>query len=189
MADTTGKVAKTKTKTKAKAPKAPPARAKRFRDLVDAGTVSRRHGGVDLGSVHDKVVEARKSRQTGRNGDSGRDSGSGSGSGDVLSRLRQRQRERGQPAADASTHTDASVSGDASARQREVARFVADVVAELAAGGTRALSERHVAQVAADSSDGRVALAEAQAAVASVVQQLAADGKATRRRGVFRVLR
>lgn len=175
MADTTGKVAKTKTKTKAKAPKAPPARAKRFRDLVDAGTVSRRHGGVDLGSVHDKVVEARKSRHTGRNGDSGRDSGSGSG--DVLSRLRQRQRERGQPAA------------DASARQREVARFVADVVAELAAGGTRALSERHVAQVAADSSDGRVALAEAQAAVASVVQQLAADGKATRRRGVFRVLR
>lgn len=187
MADTTGKVAKTKTKTKAKAPKAPPARAKRFRDLVDAGTVSRRHGGVDLGSVHDKVVEARKSRHTGRNGDSGRDSGSGSG--DVLSRLRQRQRERGQPAADASTHTDASVSGDASARQREVARFVADVVAELAAGGTRALSERHVAQVAADSSDGRVALAEAQAAVASVVQQLAADGRATRRRGVFRVLR
>lgn len=187
MADTTGKVAKTKTKTKAKAPKAPPARAKRFRDLVDAGTVSRRHGGVDLGSVHDKVVEARKSRHTGRNGDSGRDSGSGSG--DVPSRLRQRQRERGQPAADASTHADASPDTDASARQREVARFVADVVAELAAGGTRALSERHVAQVAADSSDGRVALAEAQAAVASVVQQLAADGKATRRRGVFRVLR
>lgn len=181
MADTTGKVAKTKTKAKAKAPKAPPARAKRFRDLVDAGTASRRAGGVDLGSVHDKVVEARKSRQTGHIGDSGRDSGSGSG--DVLSRLRQRQRERGQPAADASTHADAS------ARQREVARFVADVVAELAAGGTRALSERHVAQVAADSSDGRVALAEAQAAVASVVQQLAADGKATRRRGVFRVLR
>ena len=187
MADTTGKVAKTKTKAKAKAPKAPPARAKRFRDLVDAGTASRRAGGVDLGSVHDKVVEARKSRQTGHIGDSGRDSGSGSG--DVLSRLRQRQRERGQPAADASTHADASPDTDASARQREVARFVADVVAELAAGGTRALSERHVAQVAADSSDGRVALAEAQAAVASVVQQLAADGKATRRRGVFRVLR
>lgn len=175
-------------KPKRKSPSKP---AKRFRDLLGARTPQRREGPVDLDSVIEKVVLAKKQRvkhegdKGGEEGGEGEDEGEGP-SGDVLSRVRQRERLK---AVKGETGQQAEREDAVAVRRGEVAQFVADVVEELAVGGGAALSERHVAQVAVDSSDGRVALAEAEEAVRGVVAQLVAGGRATRRRGVFRVLR
>lgn len=186
MTETTEKKENKENKVLKPKRKSPTKLAKRFRDLLGAATPQRREGPVDLDSVIEKVVLAKKQRVK-HEGDK---DGQGEGpDGDVLSRVWQRERLKAEKGEKGETGQQTGKEDAVAVRRREVAQFVADVVEELAVGGGVALSERHVAQVAVDSSDGRVALADAEEAVRGVVAQLVADGRATRRRGVFRVLR
>lgn len=182
----------------------------RFGDMLrSAADGTHKNGRIDLDAVVEKVVlERRLKMQKRRRALDGEDTkkeeeeGNSDGRDNresVLSRLRQKEKEK-QKKHEKKKEGDASVDvcGDAptdaapTARQREVAQYVREVITELAggaAGVAEPLSERHVAQLATDSSDGRVAQEEAQAAVEAEVARLVLQGRATRRHGVFRVFR
>lgn len=177
----------------------------RFGDMLrSAADGTHKNGRIDLDAVVEKVVlERRLKMQKRRRALDGEDTkkeeeeGNSDGRDNresVLSRLRQKEKEK-QKKQEKKKEGAASVdvSGDApTARQREVAQYVREVITELAggaAGVAEPLSERHVAQLATDSSDGRVAQEEAQAAVEAEVARLVSQGRATRRHGVFRVFR
>lgn len=174
----------------------------RFGDMLrSAADGTHKNGRIDLDAVVEKVVlERRLKMQKRRRALDGEDTkkeeeeGNSDGRDNresVLSRLRQKEKEK-QKKHEKKKKGDASVDAAPTARQREVAQYVREVITELAggaAGVAEPLSERHVAQLATDSSDGRVAQEEAQAAVEAEVARLVSQGRATRRHGVFRVFR
>lgn len=182
----------------------------RFGDMLrSAADGTHKNGRIDLDAVVEKVVlERRLKMQKRRRALDGEDTkkeeeeGNSDGRDNresVLSRLRQKEKEKQKKqekkkegAASVDVSGDAPTDAAPTARQREVAQYVREVITELAggaAGVAQPLSERHVAQLATDSSDGRVAQEEAQAAVEAEVARLVSQGRATRRHGVFRVFR
>lgn len=180
----------------------------RFGDMLrSAADGTHKNGRIDLDAVVEKVVLERRlkmqKRRRALDGDTKKEEEGNSDGRDnresVLSRLRQKEKEKQKKqekkkkgAASVDVVGDAPTDAAPTARQREVAQYVREVITELAggaAGVAEPLSERHVAQLATDSSDGRVAQEEAQAAVEAEVARLVSQGRATRRHGVFRVFR
>lgn len=180
----------------------------RFGDMLrSAADGTHKNGRIDLDAVVEKVVLERRlkmqKRRRALDGDTKKEEEGNSDGRDnresVLSRLRQKEKEKQKKqekkkkgAASVDVVGDAPTDAAPTARQREVAQYVREVITELASGAAgvaEPLSERHVAQLATDSSDGRVAQEEAQAAVEAEVARLVSQGRATRRHGVFRVFR
>lgn len=185
----------------------------RFGDMLrSAADGTHKNGRIDLDAVVEKVVLERRlkmqKRRRALDGDTKKEEEEAEEEGNsdgrdnresVLSRLRQKEKEKQKKqekkkkgAASVDVVGDAPTDAAPTARQREVAQYVREVITELAggaAGVAQPLSERHVAQLATDSSDGRVAQEEAQAAVEAEVARLVSQGRATRRHGVFRVFR
>lgn len=180
----------------------------RFGDMLrSAADGTHKNGRIDLDAVVEKVVLERRLKMQKRmralDGDTKKEEEGNSDGRDnresVLSRLRQKEKEKQKKqekkkkgAASVDVVGDAPTDAAPTARQREVAQYVREVITELASGAAgvaEPLSERHVAQLATDSSDGRVAQEEAQAAVEAEVARLVSQGRATRRHGVFRVFR